>query len=434
MEGDRPLRRRIRAPLAILVVLSAVLASAAGAGIWYYETGGHSGSGLKADGPTFYQAITEVNDSVVNETGGPWTLYAVWGIASPTPFSPNALGWSSYNQTVNSCGSQFNGLTLWNGSIPLFNGTFDSGTAPFWQFGFFSNSSQAILIATNVLGVPRVYPPMAMSSPCASASGLGGTPWGWAHTLSPFPSDSPTMAESSWTAIGERWTTANQPAYETFVLGFGYWGSGNPSGLIVKFARCGEVGATGVQPVADVILNSNGSWNSVFNGTQGCGDVISLGPPPVYGQYLLNFSIPQISHAGSTELVGQSFQVTYGSAPPVDADAGGLVTWMTNLSLSDDSKSPLPSVNPDCASWVPSLADCSAGGSGWYAILLSSNGSWLDAYPSLSGNVAWEIPNVSLASNQFLAVIVPSSWGVTGDILSINGTVPGVVVSGSVAL
>jgi hypothetical protein len=77
------------------------------------------------------------------------------------------------------------------------------------------------------------------------------------------------------------------------------------------------------------------------------------------------------------------------------------------------------------------LTDCRASGSGWYAVLLSSSGSWLDAYPSSPNGSAWEIPNVSLVSNQYLVVVVPGSWNVTGDIFSMNGTVAVVGVSGS---
>jgi hypothetical protein len=422
-----------REPIVVLVVVAIAILLVLSALAYRSTTSSQPSTGPIADGPTFYQAIAAVNGSVAAQPGGPWTLYAVWGVATPIPFSPDSLGWSSYNETVNSCGAQFNGLTLWNGSIPLFNGSFNSGTAPFWQFGFFSNASQSILLATDVLGVPRTYPLMSMSSPCADGTGLGATPWIWANILSPFPANSPVMAASAWEAIGARWTTANQPGYEVYVLGFSDWGSGNPSGLIVRFARCGEVGATGVQPEVNVILNGNGTWNSYFNGTQGCGDVISRGPPPVYGGFVVDFASPNVSHGTGTIVVNQSFQVTYGNRS-ADSDAGGLVSWMATLNVTNSGGQRLPSLTPGCGNWVSSLGECSPDGAGWYAVLLSSSGSWLDAYPSSPNGTDWEIPNVALASNQFLAVVVPSTWNPAGDVLSINGTVSLVVVSGSVTL
>ncbi len=430
MEVDPPRSRRARATVAVALV--AVIVATAGVGAWYYVTSGHTSATPRGDGPTFYQALAAVNATVKDQSGGPWALFVAWGIATPTLFAPSALGWLGNNETVNSCGSQFGGLTLWNGSIPLFNGSFDSGTAPFWQFGFFSNASQSILISTDVGGVARAYPPMGMSSTCARFSDLGASPWTWARIFSPFPSDSPAMAESAWKAIGQRWMTTNQPAWEGFILGFSYWGSANPNGLIVKFARCGQVGATGVQPVAYVGLNSDGNWNNYFNGTQGCGDVVSLGPPPVYGSYVLNFTLLKVSVGPGTTMANQSFQTAYGhTSGPVDDDAGGLVSWMTTLSLATASENRLPSFMPACGSWVPSLADCQANGSGWYAVLLSSSGAWLDSYPSSPNGTAWVVPNVSLVSNQYLIVVVPSSWNVTGDVFSISGTVPIVAVSGS---
>jgi hypothetical protein len=433
MEASQSTGRWGRRSLAVAVAVVIVVATLSAVGVWYYERVSQSATEPKADGPTFYQAISAVNASVNDQPRGPWTLYAVWGIAAPIPFSPNALGWASNNLSVNTCGTQFNGITLWNGSIPLFNGSFDSGTAPFWQFAFFSNVSQSILIATDVLSVTHVYLPMLMTSTCADATALGFQPWDWANLLTPFPADSPAMAQSAWSSIGEYWRTANQPTFEAYVLGWSYWGSANPQGLIVKFARCGEVGYTGVQPVTYAIFNSDGTLNSEFNGTQGCGDVISLGPPPVYGSYALYFSSSGVSQETNGIHINQSFQVTHGNRSD-DSDAGGLVSWMLNLNLTGVGGSRLASSVPECASWVPSLSDCPANSSGWYAVLLSSSGSWLDSYPSSPNGTAWEIPSTSLVSNQDLVVVAPGSWNMTGDVLSVNGTVPVIVVGGSVAL
>lgn len=426
--------KRSRRVIVLAVTLSLILAG--GLGVWFYIGTLHPKVVPKADGPTFYQAIGAVNGSVANQAGGPWTLYAVWGIAAPIPFAPNALGWfTSNNGTVNSCGAQFNGLTLWNGSIPLFNGSFDSGTAPFWQFAYFSNASQSILIATNVLGVAHVYPPMGMSSTCARSASLSAGPWVWARILSPFPSNSPAMALSAWNAGGEGWMTTNRPAYEVYVLGWSYWGSANPGGLIVKLARCGEVGFTGVQPDAFAAINRDGQLISYFYGTQGCGDVISLGPPPVYAPYGIAFSSPSPSLRASTITVNVSFQVTTGNKSTfLDTDINGLVTWMTTLNFSNTVGQQLPSAIPKCSSWVPSLTYCDADGSGWYAVLLSSSGAWLDSYPSSLSGIQWEIPDVSLVSNQCLVLVVPSSWNVTGGTLSVNGTVPFIGVSGSISI
>jgi|SRR5271157_1122162 len=427
------LTRRLRSIRTVVIVIILAVVLVGGFGTYLIVNNKVSTNpGPKADGPTFYQALAAVNGSVSTQPGGPWILYAVWGIATPIPFSPNAIPWPQDNQSVNSCQAQFNGLTLWNGSIPLFNGSVNSGTAPFWQFAFFSNASQSISIAIDVLGTPRVYPSMSMSSRCALGTSLADAPWTWARYFTPFPADSPIMAQSAWDAIGGKWLSSNQPAYAAYILGSAWWGSGVPAGLILQLARCGEVGYAGVQPIVDVVLNANGTWNNYFNGSQSCGNVISLGPPPVYGPFKLYFAAPMLTNGGGALTVNQSFQVTYGNRS--DSDASGLVTWMTGLNLTIAGGQRLPSVAPDCASWVPSLADCQANAPGWYAVLLSSSGAWLDSYPSSPNGSAWESPNVSFVSNQCLVVVAPSSWNVTGDVLSINGTAPHVLVNESITL
>ncbi len=414
-----------RAALIGCVVSSLVLT--AGIGVWFQVTRDHPQATEKGDGPDFHTALSEVNRSVLASPGGPWILYAVWGIASVLPFSPNSLGWASYNLTVSQCQAQFNGLTLWNGTIPLFDGSFDSGTAPFWQFAFFSNVSQGILISTNVLGNPHTYPAMSMESPCAHATGLWYDPWDWARLMTPFPANSPAMARAAWSAAGESWTAEHAPAYEVYVFGFSYWGSANPEGLIVKFGRCGQLGAAGIQPVLDVMMKSDGSWDSTFDGIQGCGNVATLDPPS-YVPYVLKFSNLSVTTAGNTSQAAQSFQVTDGLAY---YDMSGLVTWMTTLNLSDAAGQRLATVAPACAHWVSSIVACASVPSGWYAVLVSSNGAWQDSFPSMTGGSAWEIPSVSFASNQYLVIVTPSSWNVTGDVFSIDGTSAQAAVGGS---
>ena len=105
-----------------------MLVAAGIAGLWLFidKGGGHPPNvQLVSDGPTFFQALSQVNNSALLEPGGPWALFSVYGIATQIPFSPNLIGYAHTNQTVNSCGQEFNGLTLWNGTMPLFNGTFN---------------------------------------------------------------------------------------------------------------------------------------------------------------------------------------------------------------------------------------------------------------------------------------------------------------------
>jgi hypothetical protein len=435
MVEDQALHRS-RAGLAVLIAITVVAATVGGAWIWLHTTSGSPASRteVRADGPTLYGALAALNGSLSTASGGPWTLYAVWGIASPEPFDPDALGWNNYSQAVNSCSEEFSGLTMWNGSIPIFDGTFNSGTAPFWQFAFFSNSSQAVLIATNVLGHPHVYPPMAMTSPCAIGTALGDSPWVYSKVLSPLPVDTPILAESAMRAIGAQWVSDHKSPYEVYTFGFNLWGSGNLAGLIVKFARCAEIDYTGVQPLLEVGVTFNGSSNSYFVGEQGCGNVDSLNPPPpVYSPYLLNFTPPTTFSSVDGILLNQTFQVLEGNKTTgFYSNAEGLVSWMTTLTLRTAADLKLQSAAPTCTNWVSWIGDC-PNATGWFAVLTSASGEWLDSYPSSPGGSQWELPTTSLADGQELVVVVPVSWNVAGDVLSVHGTASTANVSGNVS-
>jgi hypothetical protein len=428
--GERPHRRNrgIAIAIVLIVALAGVLC------VWTYEITRPSSAGPVNDGPTFYQALSAQNESVRNQSGGPWTLFNVFGIAAPIPFSPNALGWINNQATINACGAQFDGLTLWNGTIPIFTGSFDSGTAPFWQFNYFSNASHDILTVTDVEGAVRVFSPISMTSTCALASNMGLRPWVAAQQLSPLPADSPVMARSAWNAIGQRWTGDNRPAYERFTFGGPAWGSGNPGGLIVGYGRCGELGVTGGQPVAFVSVAPDGSWENFFNGSQGCGNA-NPGPPVTLIPYGLRFSTPTLQIGGGATRINAQFLVALGvNATGGYTDAFGLVSWMADLDLANSTGQRLPSVTSPCGQWVASVSECPASSSGWYAVLQSSYGLWLDSYPVNASGSSWENLMVSLVSNQTLVIIAPESWNVAGDTLSITGTSPQAMVSGSVAI
>lgn len=376
---------------------------------------------MTPDGPTLYQAAQSLNSSVANQSGGPWTLFSLWGVASTVPFAPSSLAWSNYNETVNSCQAQFNGVTLWNGSIPLFNGTYNSGTAPFWQFAYFSNNSHAILIATDVEQKTHVFPMMLMSSACASSSGLGVTPWTSATTyFSTFPPNSPTMAASAWSAVGALEISSKHPLYQAYVLGLNNWGSG-PIGLTMRFGRCGALGAAGLQPATWIVFNQNGSWNNFLNGSQGCGNLMSLGPPPTVFPYLVILSNEtQVSYSGMVTYT-QSFQVEAGMGTG-NYNQNGLVTWMMTLELKSPANKTLPRSSTSCSNWVASISDCPVPIAGWYAVLMSPDQQWIDGGYEPANGLGWSVPNVAIVSHQFLTIIAPSGWNLSGDSLSILPT------------
>jgi hypothetical protein len=418
----------------VVAVIAVVLAAGVGSYLVLVQPPGNTKSTVVDDGPTFRQALGQVNASVQDASGGPWTLYTVYGVAATVPFSPSALGWIEQNQTVNSCVQLLNGLTLWNGSIPLFTGTFDSGTAPFWQIMYFSNSSNDILVATDVLGVPHVFPPVSMTSPCMAE--LGYEPWNYANAyFKQLPSDSSALAETATATAGAAWLNQNGPMFEAYRFGNNYWGSGNPPGYVINFERCGDVGSAGVQPFASIDLTANGSFFESFIGYEGCGNVEEIGPPPGLYSYELGFSSPHTVNSSGSIYVTIPFQALLtNQSGVVGTDANGVVSWMVHLNLTNASGAPLPTVRSTCGTWVPTNQDCPADSAGWFAILESPYGEWLDSYGSSTQGPNWSIPNVSFVSNQQLVIVCPSTWNVTGDTLTASTTTADAPLSGSATL
>ncbi len=436
MGSGEPHQPTWRAAFAGLVV-GIVVASGVFAGWAVTRPNATAGPPVIDDGPTLYGALRAINESVRNQPGGPWTLYGVWGIATPLPFSPTSIPWPRINESVNSCSAEFSGVTLWNSTIPLFNGTFNSGTAPFWQFVFFSNASQSIEVATDVLGTAHVYAPMPYNSTCAESTWLStASPWNWALMLTSFPVDSSVAAKTAWAEGGSEWTSNNPGGYVTYYYGFAYWGSGNLIGNTVKYSRCGIVGFAGVQPVQMFITNPGGSLIQNFNGTQGCGNVYRL-DPTIYAPYVVDFSIPKSSGADASTWVTMTLGLT---SPPLDNtfpatyDAGGLVTWMVALNLTNAGSSAQGTGAPGCSQWVSNLSSCSGNATGWFAVLTSASGGWLDSFGTTLHGSAWVIPNAAFVSQQHITIVIPSSWNVTGDSLSISSTTQNVTASGSANL
>ncbi|MGB6442257.1 MAG: hypothetical protein WBF81_03050, partial [Thermoplasmata archaeon] len=262
----------MRSRLVALAIIVVVVVS--GAGAWWI-LGERSGSGsptLKADGPTLYQAIESANRTVRNQSGGPWGLFSIVGVAAQAPFSANVLGWGlGANETTNACGAQFNGLTLWNGTMPIYDGSFESGTIPFWQFGYYSNVSSALLLATDVLGAVTVYRPVAVMGSCYPWHDLGN-PQSWVQNLSISFADSPFALQSAWNTIEQSQIEKIGPTVEIVTTGPGMFsGYGDVTGGFgLYFERCGQFGVTGLQPSLIVGENWNGSVGLVMNGTTNC--------------------------------------------------------------------------------------------------------------------------------------------------------------------
>jgi hypothetical protein len=427
--------------LSILFAFALVVA-AIGLALWWFSDrgGGPTISSPKDDGPTLYQAIAGVNQSIRNVTGGPWGLFSIYGVAAQAPYSANVVGYPLGNQTVNACQAQFNGLTLWNGTMPVFNGSLDSGTAPYWQFAYYSNVSQQILVATNVLGSVHTYPPMSVNGPCHPWYDLGRNPEIWVQQLAPFLTNSPNIAQPALAKIGGMsWFYPSSPWAEIYTTGPGVFdGYGDLGGFAgVILGRCGLVGVSNIQPLIEWAENLNGTNGGYGNETNNCA-YLSHSYFAGWGSYAWLPASANTTSAGVTVRISIPFQIGFiqhNQTAPYFYDGWGLANWMTSWNLTTSSGQRLPLGTPTCGSWVPSLSDCIANSSGWFAVVLSAGGGWINSYGAFPGGGAgWAEPVTALVSHQQLVIVVPHSWSMSGDQVNVTSTVSTSSIIGSIAL
>lgn len=418
-------------PLVVGITVGLVLAG--GLGYWAFEHKGGQSSGVPVvigNGITFSRAWNPVNASLGSVPGGPWKLTSVIGIAPEAPeFPVPTFGqYVGLNTTMAICGN-LTGVTVWNSSsIPIFTGSLNSGGAPFWSF-VLKNSSASFLYVTSILGVDRIYP-STVSTPCIVAAGGSG----WGPLNQSITNDTPLIAGLAYSAGGENFSVRHSPLAEYYVLG----GSqliepdASPLGWIVNYFRCDIVGVSGRQNYTAVGVLANGNQHATFidNGWLNC----------TYSSYILDFGQP----SAITTLFGSSgqyfivpFQVVMPpsrTSPGYYYDGWGLQSWMTGLRLNGSGGTGLASTPASCQQWVTNVSECPSNGSGWFAVLLSQDGSWLDSYPSAHNATNWSIPNMLITSHDRLVIVLPSGWSTAGDTLAVASTVSQVGVSGSTPL
>ncbi len=437
--------RAHRECLRALAVAVAAVVIASGLGIWYYESStsrSSRGPGVIADGPTFYQALASLNGSTANVSGGPWSIFSVIGIASPEPFSPNVVGYYlMVNLTMNACQADFDGVTLWNGSIPLFDGTFNSGTAPFWQVGYYSNASNEILVTTSVTGEPHVYAPIPFSSDCVRAwsSSFLSDPSAWAQSIEAngsLPVDSSVVGRVAWNNLDRGWIERNQPLAEVYALGpaiFSRTGDVPGGNWETYFMGCGIAGLAGIRPLYAAGVSRSGQWGGALNGTTNCALQDSGAPAADDGFYTLAPYTPSFTNSTTSTWVEIPFQVAlaYLNGSIFTYDGWGLADRMLDVELRDSGNQSLAAAPSGCADWVSTLEDCAANPSGWYLVLLSSGGEWQTSFGVTSGGTGWSVPVAAVVSHQVLVLVAPRSWSVGGDQLEFSSLANGTAVTGT---
>lgn len=427
-------------PLAAVIISLVILASVGSALYWVLATERPSPPSVREDGPNLYQALSAVNQTVQNLSGGPWELFSYSGLAAEAPFSPTAVGLSgSNNLSLRYCGAALDGVTLWNVTgIPTFTGSIASGTAPFWQAEFYSKGTRSVVVATDVSGTPKVYLPLSPSNPCWLYAGGGEAPTytGW---NSPIPENSPTQARLAYSAIGESFQSGNGSLAELFVNGYtplSAIGHGPNGG--VEYIRCGLAQVAGVQPYALVGFYPSGEVQDVGQGLLTCNPG-GIGPPATYDTYGIvegSVASPALLRSGSDAILA-SFQAEDLGLPPNSSasyDAWGLLSWMIQPEVRNATGNNLPSTPLSCQRWVSNVSQCQPEGFGWSVVLETAYGMWLDTYPSTGNQSAWVTSIAPIVSEEKLVIIYPESWNLSGGVLNVSSTAGIPPVLGSLSL
>jgi hypothetical protein len=417
-----------------------VVASVAGVGFFVIE-GSPGSPATTSDGPTLYQALAAVNLSVENEAGGPWGLFSFYGVATQVPFSPNVLPYgSSVNGTVNGCGGAFDGLTLWNGTIPTFDGTFSSGTAPFWQFAYFTNTSHDILLATDMLGTVRVYAPVPVSGSCEPWYDLNDpAPWYWTAQLASLPANSPGDARTALQSLGDAAPSSDEPWTEIYTSGPGIFGTlgDRPGQVGVYFDRCGEVNVSGLEPLVTVSEARGGQYQGSAQLNETCA-LLAAGHGAFDGIYALQPSSSVVTKGSVGQWISTPYQVALAFPNGTltgDFDGWGLANWMARFAVTNSIGASLPAASPTCSGWQSSLQGCPADPTGWFLVVESAYGGWTNSYGNLdSGQLGWSVPVTALVSHQQVVLVLPTSWEPAGDSMTVSSVTSTSTIEGTIEL
>ncbi len=151
----------------------------------------------------------------------------------------------------------------------------------------------------------------------------------------------------------------------------------------------------------------------------------------------MNFTDPSTLNSPGTLTVSEELHfLEEGPAPYTGPgyDTRGIEGWMIGLNLTNGSGPPLPLAGSDCETWVPTLGDCAANDSGWYAVLLGPDGEWDGTYGATATGSGWSDPVLPIVNNETLVVVAPSSRAVAGDVLGISSITEALPLVGSTVL
>jgi len=383
---------------------------------------------------TFDTAWTAVASDLAYLGGHPWTVDFAEGAAADSPWSPPLALWALFTPNDwTPCEQQLNGvstLTFWNASEYPYSTASDvytSGSAPLWTF-VFNGTYTPTFVASWVAGNITLNGVLGSDSPCRQLSPFYAYPYSaiqpwqeidsndavhhlqqqianW-NAIPPFPGELQPIEMPTPPAAVFALYFPGQEFLPAEIFGAPEWS--------VAYGSCGFPGDYG--PLFNFttwLLNAtSGYGDSWFEGSISCYNSeyqLGLLPTPLSG----NSTSPGLYREWSVQ---PSF---YTSAVPANVSLTSLTTSWVRWQLQNGSlyEPPIAPAAAGCGPADPELSNCPAPPQGWYAVLLSSTGVWLDSYPSVANGTAWTVADVPIGAGDRV-VFVGAAGLSTSDVLS----------------
>ncbi len=424
--------RRAAAAVTLAVVIAVAGVAVA---LVIVRPGGRGGSTASSVEATSSTALQSVETALAESTPLNWTVFSVVGIASESAFTPEIL---SLNETFESDLAAMWGCeslpfpSLWNVSgLPVDPGNLTDGYAPFWQFLLENGSGSGPVtyaVGVYVAGAVRVTAPLTTTDPCIQGLGLS-------QLTSEVPEAEPSLSSSvaaplAYEAItatgsqlgryavlwGDGWPVLSTDGWGGFSIGYG-------DGWSVTYYDCDQAG---VGPPSSPIV----AWQAGVapgNGTPEVGGVVATGSICTLSEYNVTLGATHVSPVGGGSTyrgylnVSGSYHGLYGNESDVPS-VQGLAAWMVRPAVDSPDGGSIPASADLCSSWSPLATSCPIPSGGWYAVLESPDGAWLDSYGSVNGVTGWAASNVPIVSGESLVVVGSSSTLGSNDTLTLDPT------------
>lgn len=425
------------------MIIAIVIAAGAASYVVYQET--RPSSAPSPSPPkgwtTLDGAWTAVSDAFSALANGSWNISFAEGVAADGHWSPPATLFNFVGGPAwTACESQLSGissLTFWNAShYPATESAtdFTSGAAPLWTF-IFNGTGTLTFVASWFLGKVILNAALGPGSVCLQYEIFSPPAYQRVAPSQELNSDviaKEVGAEAEYLSrIGSTGgltplPVPPNPGVALYLPGpqlLPYILTGQPQWTLA-YTTCGLNGFYGTSaPFTGYLMNSTAvpsghsySW--------------IIGPGPCYDtEYLVRLNRTAVVGAPGTG--GQYFEwktnVTFmTSAVPSHWKLSDLSTSLFGFQLGSPppSSGSLPSSEALCGPGSQNLTECPAPATGWYAVLLSPTGAWLDSYPTSPNGTQWAIPDVPVSSGDLIAFVGSGGYPSTDSISISNASEP----------